>query len=112
MSETGSLCERLDWDSRFFGVSIAKAVPTRVDTDTCLAVLDWCRAEKIDCLYFLAADDPEARQVLEGAAFVRVDERVTIELQPMPPAPALPADTRRARDSDIAALREIAGRAH
>jgi GNAT superfamily N-acetyltransferase len=112
MIETESLCERLDWDSGFFGVSIAKAIPTRVDVETCRAILDWCRVEKIDCLYFLADDDPEARQVLENAGFVRVDERVTIELQPIPPALAPPTDTRRARDSDIAALREIAGRAH
>jgi len=112
MSEIGALCERLDWDSTFFGVSIARAVPTRVDTTTCREILDWCHTEKIDCLYFLADDAPGVRQVLEDAAFLRVDERVTIELQPIPPAPAPPADTRPARESDIATLREIAGGAH
>ena len=112
MIESGPLCERLDWDSRFFGVSIAKAIPTQVDAETCRAILDWCRIEKIDCLYFLADDDPKPLGVLEDAAFVRVDERITIELQPIPPAPAPPADTRPAREDDIFTLREIAGRAH
>jgi GNAT superfamily N-acetyltransferase len=111
MSDTGPLCERLDWDSTFFGISIARAVPTRVDTATCAAILDWCRAERIDCLYFLADADSDVRP-LEDASFRRVDERVTIELQPIPPPAAPPSGTRAARESDIATLRDIAGSAH
>jgi len=112
MIESTVLCERLAWDSQFFGVSIARAVPTRVDAAQRDAILDWCRVEHIDCLYFLADDDATALQVLEDGAFSRVDERVTLELQSIPPVETRPADTRPARESDIAALRRIAGGAH
>ena len=47
MSQGATLCERLDWDSRFFGVSIARAVPSRVDLLTRDAILDWCRADGV-----------------------------------------------------------------
>lgn len=111
MSETGALCERLDWDSSFFGFSIARALPTRVDVKTRDAILDWCRAERISCLYFLADEDADT-QLLEDVGFLRVDERVNLEMQPIPPIVAAPAGTRPARESDIARLREIAGCAH
>jgi GNAT superfamily N-acetyltransferase len=112
MIHTGTLCERLDWDSEFFGISIARALPTRIDAKTCAAMLDWCRAEKIDCLYLLAEEDHDARQVLEDAAFVRVDDRVTLELTPIPPVAAPGPDTRTAGEHDIPALRKIAATAH
>src|SRR5512134_2247043 len=112
MIDTATLCERLEWDSRFFGISIARAMPTRVDAETCGAILDWCRAERIDCLYLLTDENPDAMRVLEDAAFSRVDDRVTLELQPIPTVRSLPADTRPARASDIAALRHVAAISH
>ena len=112
MSQGATLCERLDWDSRFFGVSIARAVPSRVDLLTRDAILDWCRAEGVDCLYFLADEDADTMRVLEDAAFSRVDDRMTLELQPIPPASSPHADTRAACQSDIAALRNIAAVSH
>ncbi len=112
MIQTGTLCVRLEWDSGFFGMSIARATPTRVDAETCGAMLDWCRAERIDCLYLLADENPDSMRALEDASFSRVDDRVTLELQPIPPVPAPPADTRPARASDITVLREIAALAH
>jgi N-acetylglutamate synthase-like GNAT family acetyltransferase len=112
MSQGATLCERLDWDSRLFGVSIARAVPSRVDLATRDAIFDWCRTENIDCLYFLADEHAETMRILEDAAFSRVDDRVTLELQPIPPASPPHADTRGAFQSDIAALRHIAAVSH
>ena len=63
MSQGATLCERLDWDSRFFGISIARAVPSRVDLLTRDAILDWCRVAGIDCLYFLADEDADTMRV-------------------------------------------------
>lgn len=113
MSEAGPLCERLDWDSRFFGVSIARANVSRVD-GTCLrAVLDWCDAEAIDCLYVLAdADDPASARALEESRFMAVDVRVTLELNPIPPVSPPAADARAARLDDIPTLRDIAAVSH
>jgi len=112
MIHTGVLCKHLEWDSKFFGISIARAVPAQVDAETCGAMLDWCRSEEIDCLYLLADEDREAMAVLDEAAFSRVDERVTLELQPVPAVASIPGDTRPVRESDIAALREIAAVSH
>lgn len=112
MNQGATLCERLDWDSRFFGVSIARAVPSRVDRATRDAILDWCHAEDVDCLYFLADADADTMRVLEDAAFSRVDDRVTLELEPIPPVSSPHADTRAACESDIAALRNIAAVSH
>ena len=112
MKQVATLCERLDWDSRFFGASIARAVPSRVDVLTRDAILDRCRADGVDCLYFLADEDADTMRLLEDAAFSRVDDRVTLELQPIPPASSPRADTRAARQSDIAALRNIAAVSH
>jgi len=112
MSQTDAPCRKLDWDSRFFGVSIARAIPSRLDVERCQRMLDWCLREGVDCLYFLADDDSETRRLLEAAAFRRVDDRVTLEREvterPNPPA----AGARPSTLSDIPALRAIAAVSH
>jgi len=113
MSDVETLCERLDWDSRFFGISIARALPTRVDAATCDAILAWCRAQHIDCLYFLADNEPDVKAVLERAGFVGVDHRVTLERAVASgTAPTIPAGVRCARPDDVPALRDIAAVSH
>jgi dTDP-4-amino-4,6-dideoxy-D-galactose acyltransferase len=113
MSTAADLCQRLEWDSTFFGISIARAVPAHVDPATCNTVLDWCRAQQIDCLYFLAdKENHETRRVLEDRAFVHVDDRITFALDPVSPVAAPPTDTRAVLPADVGALREIAASAH
>lgn len=112
MSETEPLCETLDWDSRFFGVSIARALPARVTAERCRAMLDWCRTEGVDCLYLLADDDPDTDRLLQSASFKRVDERVTLERELTSESSSFAADTRPSRLDDIPALRAIAAVSH
>jgi ribosomal-protein-alanine N-acetyltransferase len=113
MSKAPPLCERLEWDSTFFGVSIARAVPTCVDATTCRALLDWCHSHRIDCLYVLANDqNRESRRVLEDAGFISVDDRVTLTLEPVPTDTRPSLDTRAALPDDVPALREIAAVSH
>jgi GNAT superfamily N-acetyltransferase len=113
MSHGEALCERLEWDSGFFGISIARALPTRVDGATCEAILDWCRTQNIDCLYFLADAEPDVKAVLERAGFVGVDDRVTLERAVAPSAaPGVPAGVRCACPEDVPALRDIAAVSH
>ena len=46
-------CEHLEWDSRHFGLRIARVRPTAL-ADDAPAIIDWRRQEAIDCLgYFL-----------------------------------------------------------
>jgi GNAT superfamily N-acetyltransferase len=106
-------CETLSWDSEFFGLSMARAVLTRVDEVECDAMLAWCRDHRIDCLYFLCpiAETP-TQHLLAEADFQLVDVRVTL----VRPAETGTGDvrglTRAAIEDDIPGLREIALAAH
>ena len=113
MADSATLCEELPWDSKFFGVSIARALPAQLDEPTCDGVLEWCRDHAVDCLYFLATpDDAATIGLLDEAGFQLVGVRVTLARQ----ASAGPSDVRghvrRAVEGDIPALREIASSAH
>lgn len=113
MNSTDAHCDTLTWDSNFFGLSIARARPSRLDVDSCCAMLEWCGAQHIDCLYFLAdSDDVATHTVLEDAQFQRVDERVVFERDVVSDAAGILSDTRPAYPADIPVLRAIAGTSH
>lgn len=108
-----ALCEELPWDSRFFGLSIARAVPTRLDAPTRDAMLDWCRSHGTDCLYFLGApDDTTTIQHLDAGGFQLVGVRVTMARPAGSGRGDVRGHVRRAAAGDIPALRDIASSAH
>lgn len=112
MNEMDAPCEALEWDSTFFGISVARARLDRLNVDSCRAMLEWCRAGGIDCLYFLASpDDAETRRLLCDAAFKPVDERVTLERK-LPPGLSAAPDVRLAHLHDVPALSDIAAVSH
>jgi dTDP-4-amino-4,6-dideoxy-D-galactose acyltransferase len=75
-----NLCQFLEWDTRFFGLKIARVVPHRLHPLTLQAIKDWCAVENIECLYFLAdSDDPETVRLAQMGGFDLVDIRVTLE---------------------------------
>ena len=82
--------ELLDWDSAFFARPIARVRGTHL-TEACLAaLLPWCSARRVECLYFLAApDDPLTIQLAEANAFHLVDIRLNFE-RPLAHLPAPP----------------------
>jgi ribosomal protein S18 acetylase RimI-like enzyme len=106
-------CEYLEWDSRFFGLRIARFRGRRLDVDALARAQAYCREERIDCLYFLAdSGSPETHRLAQAAGFQFVDVRVTLE-RPLAgyairPAPAV----REHRPSDRERLREIARVSH
>jgi dTDP-4-amino-4,6-dideoxy-D-galactose acyltransferase len=109
-------CEYLDWDSRFFGIEIARVTTRRLDGCALEAVDRWCAMRHIDCLYFLAEGSPPASTtVAEDGGFHLVDLRATLarSTEPAPGGPA-PAGifVRRAQPSDLPALRAIARVSH
>ena len=74
------LCEFLPWDTEFFGERIGRARIHRMNVHTANTILEWCAAQSIRCLYFLAdSDDPETVRVAEDHAFHLMDIRVTSE---------------------------------
>jgi dTDP-4-amino-4,6-dideoxy-D-galactose acyltransferase len=108
-----ALCEELPWDSNFFGLSIARAVPSRLDAPTLDAMLDWCRSHGTDCLYFLGApDDTETIAHLEAGGFELVGVRVTLARPAESGRGDVRGVVRQAAAGDIPALRDIASSAH
>lgn len=107
MSET--LCESLDWDSGFFGVRVARVKGNRLTVPILAEVEDWCRREKVECLYFLCAPDHDESILLaEGSGFHFVDCRMTFRWTPGKGKSCPPPDgIRRGEPGDLASLEAI-----
>ena len=73
------ICRYLDWDSAFFGVRVARLLPSRLDPVTVESALTWCREKNVQCLYFLAdTGDSETGKLAEDNGFHFVDIRITM----------------------------------
>lgn len=73
-------CERLEWDSEFFGVETARVRGDKLTAARVKEIDAWCGARKIAWLYFLGrADDAETARCAERGGFGLVDVRVTYE---------------------------------
>lgn len=104
----------LDWDCAFFGARIASLpLETRSERDL-EAALEWCRRERVDCLYALSDehDDPK-RAWLEAKGARLVDERTTLStpLVQRRTGSALDA-VRPARAEDVPLMQAVAAEAH
>lgn len=105
-------CERLGWDSEFFSIEIGRVRTNRLSPAILEATDDWCAANAIDCLYFLAeANDAATIRYAEDFGFELVDIRVTLarrilaeEDAVVPPGPTV----RQCRPTDLAPLRVVA----
>lgn len=113
--EHETVCTYLEWDSNFFSVRIARSNRSRLDHATVAATLDWCGAQRIDCLYFLAdSDHAETPRIAEKNLFQFTDVRVTLE-QSLSTNQSHAEDAdgiRLAREEDLPALRRIASVTH
>ena len=114
------LCEFLEWDSRFFGVRIARVHGNSLDQQRVAAIDSWCQTASLDCLYFLSrCDDALTTRLAEEHGFHWVDVRISLILDRLDPAheqeghaPGSAVPIRLATGTDIAALREIARRSY
>jgi dTDP-4-amino-4,6-dideoxy-D-galactose acyltransferase len=110
------VCQFLPWDSDFFGLRIGRATSDRLTGFQIPLLLDWCRRERIDCLYSLADPaDEEILRRLQELGFRIVDTRVTLTCPcAEPAAPAeLPGVTfRNFAGKDLSDLRDIARVSH
>jgi GNAT superfamily N-acetyltransferase len=112
-----SVCERLPWDSAFFGVPVARVGGGTIDTEICGNVIEWCSSEAIRLLYFLADDHVPSWAVASNAGFRLVDIRVEMVLDrtwPRLPAAATVAGVllREATTRDLEDLLPIAESVH
>ena len=108
----------LPWDSEFFGLRIARIQSDRLDAGDLVLLEEWCRDNRIDCLYFLADPDvPDSLIIAEESGFRLVDIRVELH-HVTGRFPSLPVDEipeyglRALLEQDIPALKEISGRIH
>jgi len=107
------LCEYLEWDSKFFNRRIGRLKSNRLAADEFEAILAWSKSEKIDCLYFLAdSDDRCSTRCAETFGFELVDIRMTLERKVDKVAGNPASVIRPACESDIPALKSIAGVGH
>ena len=108
-------CQFLPWDSQFFGFRIAKSNVDRLIPERAQEIIDWCRKESIDCLYFQARpDDPTTVRLAEKHQFKLVEVRLDFErkLKNWDPASRPRENTqihvRPATAKDIPILQDIA----
>jgi len=113
MIDADEVCERLEWDSTFFGVPIARIRANRLCESLATRIDAWAHAQGIRCLYFLAdADDTPTVRLAEQRGYRLVDVKVTYEagldaLKRVVPESRMP-DLRVAVAEDISAFRAIA----
>jgi dTDP-4-amino-4,6-dideoxy-D-galactose acyltransferase len=107
-------CQLLDWDTQFFGIRIAQVTAPILTDEIAKATLQWCRAEKISCLYYLVpCDHAKPISLAEKFNFHLVDIRLTFERSSkISTEPQAYRHIRRAEESDIPLLREIARQAY
>jgi GNAT superfamily N-acetyltransferase len=114
---TSALCDVLEWDSAFFGRSIARYRGTRCSDADLFALSRECAARAIDCVY-LSIDpaDVESVAALTRANASFTDIRVTFETRIVPVASAArhagAALVRPATSSDLPSLTQLAGVSH
>lgn len=107
-------CERLGWDSSFFGREIARATPRGWTEEDWARALAWCAATRIDCLYLLVpSEDLASRRLAEEQGARLVDVRMTFELSGLG-GRGLRADpgVRVATAGDLDELRALAAASH
>lgn len=115
MTESSEPCVFLEWDTAFFGHRIARVEGHRIQPDSLASILDWCKKNEIECLYFLAdSDDPQTIRLAQDHGFRLVEIRITFERSLSDwdpntrPKSAPEVLIRPARPEDIPMLQQIA----
>lgn len=106
-------CRVLEWDSEFFGVRVASFKPVALTNADMLEVVNWCRRERVDCLYVRTeSSDTVGVRCLEDAGARAVDVRMTFERNLLGLRSSQHAAVRASEESDIAELRALAAVSH
>jgi dTDP-4-amino-4,6-dideoxy-D-galactose acyltransferase len=114
MNDRDTTLRRLDWDSQFFGRSIARIDSVNLTPSLLTSANHWAAQNQIDCFYYLCpAEDTASARTAGEDGFTCVDIRYTLGLKI--PASWLNLNVpaiRTAREADIPVLRTIAGQSH
>lgn len=102
-------CEVLDWDSKFFGRTIAMVVQATLSSDQAETVRAWAMKERIHTVYFLVNPSSQGSvRAAESVGFHLVDVKMSYQ-QALPFKSIEPDLTRPATPEDLPALEQIAG---
>jgi len=115
MALNPELCSILEWDSAFFGITIARVNQNRLDAQTAAQVMDWCQEKQVRCLYFLAdSNHVETLRTAEKKGFYLTDIRVTYEcsLSGLEDRLLPDPDIRMAVSDDLPVLRAMTNSAY
>jgi dTDP-4-amino-4,6-dideoxy-D-galactose acyltransferase len=115
--DSPAVCDCLEWDSQFFGRRIARVAAARLTKELIAEIDGWCAVHKVECLYFLADSSDQATvRLAHDNTFRLVDIRLTLNFQigafDENRTDHFPVAVRDAIESDIPALRELAGSGH
>lgn len=108
-----SLCEILDWDSRFFNVKIGRINKHEIDQETFHSIIAWARDHSLDCLYFLSKRKHRLFEVQPpDYTFYYVGDRVLLE-QELNESPEKVQNSaaviiRPVQEADVVFLKKIA----
>ena len=113
-------CELLPWDSKFFGITIARVRADTLTPGSRAAIERWCLAREVRCLYFIARpDDSQTVKLAETDGYHLADVRMTFALDMAAASAPMATDrrgpsrhVRRATEADLPALRRIARLSH
>jgi len=109
------LCQRLDWDSEFFGLPIARLAADHLDPGMAEDLRLWGEENPTGCIYFLCkADDSHSAAIAHKLGFRFTDVRLTLEryLSAGIPQIQIGNSIRPSAQSDIEDLKSIACRSH
>ena len=111
---TTGVCEFLDWDSKFFGIRIARVAGHRLDAERVTEIARAVRDQSINCVYFLAEPERETIRLAEQHGFQLINVRVTLAARLLSTYAGTWRDDgiREAAPADIPALGEIAARSY
>lgn len=108
MSGAAALCRRLDWDSAFFALPVARVEAAVLDDAAAMSAIAWCRQEGIRCLYYLAPLEVGPMRVAERHGFQAMDARVVLARACERTDPPSDVPIRAYQAADLPALRAIA----
>lgn len=114
-SVTADLCSLLSWDTKFWGLKIARINRSKLTQEDGRQAINWCASNNVGCLYFSA--DGTCRETLSVAASngsTYVDTRIDLQISTAAQLTRPPKAShciREAGTADLPVLRSIARRA-
>jgi dTDP-4-amino-4,6-dideoxy-D-galactose acyltransferase len=100
-------CELLEWESRIFGLAVARVRVDALTAQRAGEIDRWCAAKMICVLFFCArTDDPQTIRCAEEGGYRLVEVRMTFEKRPLDAG--LSSDVRTFVPGDLPALQRMA----